>query len=66
MRKLNTEAWINARAFQKRNPNHKGKHGIYRATVTGPRSPQETRVHNIIHRVAVAIGARPAPRYAHA
>lgn len=66
MRKLNDEAWIHARAFQKRNPNHKGRRGIYRSTVTRPRSPQETRFAALLHRVAVAIGARPAPRYAHA
>lgn len=66
MRKLNDETWIKARAFTNRNPNHKGRRGIYRSTVTRPHSPQETRVQNILHRVAVAIGARPAPRYAHA
>lgn len=61
-----TETWIKARAFQKRNPHHKGRHGIYRATVTRPRSPQETRLGAIRSRVAVAIGARTLPRYAHA
>lgn len=66
MHKLNEEAWIKARAFQKRNPNHKGRHGTYRATVTRPRSPQETRVGALLSRVAVAIGARTLPRYAHA
>lgn len=66
MRKLNDETWINARAFTKRNPNHKGRRGIYRATITRPRSPQESRFSATLHRVAVAIGARTAPRYAHA
>lgn len=60
------ETWINARAFQKRNPNHKGKHGNYRSTTTRTHSPHETRTQSIIHRVAVTTGARMAPRYAHA
>lgn len=66
MHAANTEPWIKARAFQKRNPNHKGRYGIYRATVTRPRSPQESRFGAIRTRVAVAIGARTLPRYAHA
>lgn len=66
MHAAKTESWIHARAFTKRNPDHKGKRGIYRATVTRPRSPQETRVRATLRRVAVAIGARTTPRYAHA
>lgn len=66
MHAANIEMWINARAFQKRNPGYKGKRGIYRASVTRPRSPQETGLGATLHRVAVAIGARPLPRYAHA
>lgn len=66
MHAANTESWIHARAFQKRNPHHKGRHGTYRATVTRPRSPQETGLGATLRRVAVAIGARPLPRYAHA
>ena len=62
----NTETWIKARAFQKRNPNHKGRHGAYRCVVTRPTCLTETRLGAIRTRVAVAIGARTLPRYAHA
>ena len=66
MHAAKTESWIHARAFQQRNPTHKGRYGIYRATVTRPRSPQETRLGALRSRVAIALGARTLPRYAHA
>ena len=62
MHASHSEMWIHARAFAKRNPNHKGKRGIYRSTVTRPQSPKESRVQAFVRWVSVYSGARMIPQ----